>query len=72
MPWGPLAPILAARGPPRPLPRGLLGSLGVSEDLPRPSGPPGTSVWDDFGAPGTPTLTDFCENIVKIEVAMVF
>ena len=31
--WGPLAPILAARGAPRPLPRALLGSLEVLESL---------------------------------------
>ena len=31
--WGRLAPILAARGAPRPIPRGLLGSLGMLESL---------------------------------------
>ena len=31
--WSLLAPILAARGAPRPLPRALLGSLGVLKSL---------------------------------------
>ena len=51
--WGPLAPILAARGPPRPLPRGLLGSLGVPKDLQTTilidSGP----TWSHSGGPGS-------------------
>ena len=48
-----MAPILAARGPPRPLPRGLLGSLGVPKDLQTTilidSGP----TWSHSGGPGS-------------------
>ena len=50
--WGPLAPILAARGPPRPLPRDLLGSLGMSEDLQTVILIDLEPTWIHFGGPG--------------------
>ena len=52
MPWGPLAPILAARGPPRPLPRGLLGSLGVLKSLQATFLIDFGPIWSHFGGPG--------------------
>ena len=52
VPWGPLAPILAARGPPGPLPRGLLGSLGVPKSLHDTMLAYSDPTWSHFGGPG--------------------
>ena len=65
MPGGPLAPILAAWEPPRPLPRGPLGSLGVPET---PQDTPGPRFW----SPQTLILVKFGKNIDKFEVTMTF
>ena len=52
VPWAFLAPILAARGAPRPLPRGLLGSLGVLKSLQASFMIDFTPTWCHFRGPG--------------------
>ena len=52
VPWGPLAPSLAVRDPPGPLPRGLLGSLGVLKSLQATFLIDFWSIWSHFGGPG--------------------
>ena len=65
VPGDPLAPILAARGFPKPLPSGLLGSLGMPE---APQDSPGPRFW----SPRTPILVKFEKNLDKFEVTIAF
>ena len=51
-PWGSLAAILAVPSLPRPLPRSLLGSLGVPKDLQSTILIEFGPTWSHFGSPG--------------------
>ena len=51
-PWGSLAAILAVPGLPRPLPRSLLGSLGVPKDLQSTILIEFEQTWSHFKGPG--------------------
>ena len=63
-PWDPLAPILTALGPPRALPGGLLGSLGVSEDLQTTILIDFRPTWTILEAPGL-ILEALCSHVAS-------
>ena len=65
VPWAPLAPILAARGSPRPLPGGRLGCLEVPEP---PRDTPGARFW----SPRTQIFVRFHKTSLQSSVFTVF